>query len=159
MPPGSVVVRVSHCAVHWVDCLMMAGQYQQAPPLPYTPGEEYSVPSTVMRSTSTGMEYSGTVVALTPGDPSTTDPDPLAPGDEVLISGLYAGPRSYGEYQKYGGFATFSVAPRAAVTRVPAQLTMAQAATLNGAYETAYHALVRRISSPTCSSKKHSSYF
>ena len=96
-----------------------------------------------MRSTSTGMEYSGTVVALTPGDSSTTDPDPLAPGDEVLISGLYAGPRSYGEYQKYGGFATFSVAPRAAVTRVPAQLTMAQAATLNGAYETAYHALVR----------------
>ena len=89
------------------------------------------------------MEYSGTVVALTPGDSSTSDPDPLAPGDEVLISGLYAGPRSYGEYQKYGGFATFSVAPRAAVTRVPAQLTMAQAATLNGAYETAYHALVR----------------
>ena len=159
MPPGSVVVRVSHCAVHWLDCLMMAGQYQQAPPLPYTPGEEYSVPSIVTRSTSTGMEYSGTVVALTPGDSSTTDIDPLAPGDEVLISGLYAGPRSYGEYQKYGGFATFSVAPRAAVTRVPAQLTMAQAATLNGAYETAYHALVRRISSPTCSSKKHSYYF
>ena len=45
MPPGSVVVRVSHCAVHWVDCLMMAGQYQQAPPLPYTPGEGYSVHS------------------------------------------------------------------------------------------------------------------
>ena len=102
------------------------------------------------------MEYSGTVVALTPGDSSTTDPDPLAPGGEVLISGLYAGPRSYGEYQKYGGFATFSVAPRAAVTRVPAQLTMAQAATLNGAYETAYHALVRRISSSTCCPKKHS---
>ena len=111
----------------------------------------------VVKSTSTGMEYSGTVVALTPGDSTgTTDPDPLAPGDEVLISGLYAGPRSYGEYQKYGGFATFSVAPRAAVTRVPAQLTMAQAATLNGAYETAYHALVRRISSSTCCSKKHS---
>ena len=57
MPPGSVVVRVSHCAVHWVDCLMMAGQYQQAPPLPYTPGEEYSVPSTVTRSTSHTGEF------------------------------------------------------------------------------------------------------
>ena len=34
--------QVGSVAVHWVDLLMMAGQYQHAPPLPYTPGMEYS---------------------------------------------------------------------------------------------------------------------
>ena len=54
----------------------------------------------------------------------------------MYISGLYAGPRSYGPYQKYGGFASYTVAPSIAVERIPAGLTMAEAATLNGAYET-----------------------
>ena len=35
-----------------------------------------------------------------------------------------------------------TVAPSIALRHVPAKLTSAQAATLNGAYETAYHALV-----------------
>ena len=67
LPEESVVVSVSHCAVHWVDCLMVAGQYQQAPPLPYTPG----------------MEYSGTVEAVTGSGTG------VEPGDQVYISGLY----------------------------------------------------------------------
>ena len=118
LPEESVVVAVSHCAVHWVDCLMVAGQYQQAPPLPYTPG----------------MEYTGSVL-----HPGTSG---LQPGDEVAIDGLLSGPRSYGAFQAYGGFATYSVAPSAAVRKIPANLTSAEAATLSGAYETAYHALV-----------------
>merc|ERR1711962_1953011 len=75
LPEESVIVAVSHCAVHWVDCLMVAGQYQQAPPLPYTPG----------------MEYSGTV--LNPGRSN------LQIGDKVMVDGLLSGPRSYGSFQ------------------------------------------------------------
>jgi len=121
LPKEAVVVKVSHCAVHWVDCLMMAGQYQQAPPLPYTPG----------------MEYSGTVVELA-GD----SPD-LAVGDAVYVADMInAGPRSYGKYQQYGGMATYTVAPQVAIRKVPGNLSSAEVATLSGAYETAYHALV-----------------
>ena len=65
VPRDGVVVRVSHCAVHWVDLLMMAGQYQQAPPLPYTPG----------------MEYSGVVAAAPPSSPHQ-------PGDQVPAGGV-----------------------------------------------------------------------
>jgi len=119
LPDDAVVIRVSHCAVHWVDLLMMAGQYQQAPPLPYTPG----------------MEYSGTVVSAPAGSG-------LEEGSAIYISGMEAGPRSYGEYQRWGGMASFSVAPVKAISSLPEPLDMAQAATLNGAYETAYHALV-----------------
>jgi len=119
-PEDSVVVAVSHCAVHWVDCLMMAGQYQQAPPLPYTPG----------------MEYSGTVV-------SSSGNSGVSPGDRVCVADMInAGPRSYGAYQKNGGFATYSVAPAIAIRKVSEKLSMAEVATLHGAYETAYHALV-----------------
>ena len=119
LPEDAVVVSVSHCAVHWVDCLMVAGQYQQAPPLPYTPG----------------MEYTGSV--LIPGNSN------LSVGDEVLVADMInAGPRSYGAYQAYGGFATYSVAPAIAVRKIPENLSSAETATLSGAYETAYHALV-----------------
>ena len=119
LPEEAVVVCVSHCAVHWVDCLMVAGQYQQAPPLPYTPG----------------MEYTGSV--LIPGNSN------LSVGDEVLVADMInAGPRSYGAYQAYGGFATYSVAPAIAVRKIPENLSSAETATLSGAYETAYHALV-----------------
>merc|ERR1711971_1396746 len=65
LPEDAVVIRVSHCAVHWVDLLMMAGQYQQAPPLPYTPG----------------MEYSGTVVSAPAGSG-------LEEGSAIYISGI-----------------------------------------------------------------------
>lgn len=120
LPEDAVVVRVVNCAVHWVDVLMMAGQYQQAPPLPYTPG----------------MEYSGTVVSAPAGSGLET-------GQAVYVADMvHAGPRSYGQYQKFGGMASYTAAPVRAVSRVPEGLSMAQAATLNGAYETAYHALV-----------------
>merc|ERR1719419_911278 len=120
-PENSVVVAVSHCAVHWVDCLMMAGQYQQAPPLPYTPG----------------MEYSGTIEEV------AGDCKEFSVGDAVYVADMInAGPRSYGQYQHYGGMATYTVAPQMAVRKIPSKLSFSEVATLNGAYETAYHALV-----------------
>ena len=39
---GDVVVAVRSSAVHWVDNLMLSGQYQHQPELPYTPGMEYA---------------------------------------------------------------------------------------------------------------------
>jgi len=121
LPKEAVIVKVSHCAVHWVDCLMMAGQYQQAPPLPYTPG----------------MEYSGTVEEV------AGDCKDFAVGDAVFVADMInAGPRSYGQYQQYGGFATYTVAPQIAIRKIPGKLSFGEVATLCGAYETAYHALI-----------------
>jgi len=121
LPKEAVIVKVSHCAVHWVDCLMMAGQYQQAPPLPYTPG----------------MEYSGTVEEV------AGDCKDFAVGDAVFVADMInAGPRSYGQYQQYGGFATYTVAPQIAIRKIPGNLSFGEVATLCGAYETAYHALI-----------------
>jgi len=121
LPKEAVIVKVSHCAVHWVDCLMMAGQYQQAPPLPYTPG----------------MEYSGTIEEV------AGDCKEFSVGDAVYVADMInAGPRSYGQYQHYGGMATYTVAPQIAVRKIPSKLSFSEVATLNGAYETAYHALV-----------------
>ena len=81
----------------------------------------------------------------------------LDEGIAVYISGMEAGPRSYGgqkiwqtvenffrklrrhtmvilagEYQRWGGMASYSVAPVRAVSAIPEPLDMAQAATLNG---------------------------
>jgi len=121
LPKEAVIVKVSHCAVHWVDCLMMAGQYQQAPPLPYTPG----------------MEYSGTIEEV------AEECKEFSVGDAVYVADMInAGPRSYGQYQHYGGMATYTVAPQIAVRKIPSKLSFSEVATLNGAYETAYHALV-----------------
>ena len=116
----AVVIKVHCAAVHWVDLLMMAGQYQHAPPPPYSPG----------------MEYSGVVAWAGPKAES------VKIGEKVYVDIFSAGPRSYGDYQKYGGFATYAAAPAAAVHRVPPKLTMAEAASFCGAYETAHHGLV-----------------
>jgi NADPH2:quinone reductase len=68
----------------------------------------------------------------------------LALGDPVLVDALFAGPRSLGNYQAYGGFATYAVAPKGAVLKVPPCLSMDQACCLLGNYETAFHGLVAR---------------
>ena len=63
-------------------------------------------------------------------------------GDAVLVDGLLAGPRSVGAYQKYGGFASYAVAPSEAVHPLPPQFSFDQGCNLLGNYETAYHCLV-----------------
>ena len=57
---------------------------------------------------------------------------------------VLTGPRSIGAYQGYGGFATYAVAPEAALIPLPACLSFDQGANLLGNYETAYHCLVAR---------------
>lgn len=121
---GEVLVQVKSSAVGWVDMLMTSGQYQHMPSPPYTPG----------------MEYSGIAAAVGAG----VDPSRCRTGDRILVDFMTAGPRSYGDYQRSGGFASYAVVPQEAVHRIPARLSFEQAANLLGAYETAYHCLITR---------------
>lgn len=117
-----VIVKIASAQVGWVDLLMTSGQYQHLPKPPYCPG----------------LEYAGEVAWV--GSLVTK----VRPGDRVLVDGFLAGPRSLGEYQAYGGFATYGVAPEQAVLPIPGALSFDQACNLLGNYETAYHCLVTR---------------
>jgi NADPH2:quinone reductase len=119
-----VLIAVKSASVGWVDLLMASGQYQHMPSPPYCPG----------------LEYSG-VVEWTGADVDTSK---VAVGDRVFVDGFLAGPRSYGDYQAYGGFATYAVAPMQAVLQMPAGFDFDQACNLLGSYETAYHCLIAR---------------
>ena len=121
--PSDVIVAVRSASVGWVDLLMTSGQYQHLPRPPYTPG----------------LEYAG-VVAWTGAAAAKT----LSVGDEVLVDGFLAGPRSLGAYRAWGGFASWAVAPVEALHRIPGGLSFDQACNLLGNYETAYHCLVTR---------------
>lgn len=121
--PREVIVAVKSAAVGWVDLLMTSGQYQHMPKPPYTPG----------------LESAGVVAWV--GDEAAAE---FSVGDEVIVDGLLAGPRSLGAYQAWGGFASWIVAPTEALRRVPKGLSLDQAAALLGSYETAYHCLVTR---------------
>lgn len=122
LAPHDVVVAVKSAAVGWVDLLMTSGQYQHLPKPPYTPG----------------LEYAGEVAWAGP------EVKHVAEGDAVMVDGFVAGPRSLGEYQGSGGFATWAVVPGLAVKRIPGGLSFDQAASLLGSYETAIHCLVTR---------------
>ncbi|MGJ8669525.1 MAG: NADPH:quinone oxidoreductase family protein [Oceanococcus sp.] len=117
-----VIIAVKSSAVGWVDLLMTSGQYQHQPPLPYTPG----------------LEYSGQIVWTG----SAVDPGQAKVGDRVLVDGFVAGPRSPGDYQQYGGFASYAVAPVEALRAIPDGFSYDQACNLLGSYETAYHCLI-----------------
>ena len=118
-----VVIAVKSASVGWVDLIMTSGQYQHVPKPPYTPG----------------LEYAG-IVAWTGPEVG----DALSVGDAVLVDGFHAGPRSLGAYQRYGGFASYAVAPVEAVRPIPGGLSFDQACNLLGNYETAYHCLITR---------------
>jgi NADPH2:quinone reductase len=101
---------------------MTSGQYQHALAPPYTPGIEYA------------------------GEVAWVGPEARGPkvGDAVLVDPFLAGPRSLGDYQRWGGFASFAVAPAAAVRKIPGTLNFGAACNLLGNYETAWHCLVAR---------------
>ena len=122
LAPHDVVIAIRSASVGWVDLLMTSGQYQHPPQPPYTPG----------------LEYAGEVAWI------GAEVHSIAVGDRVLVDGFTSGPRSHGAYQRHGGFATYAVAPAAAVHRIPGALTFDQACNLLGNYETAYHCLVTR---------------
>ena len=116
-----VIIAIASASVGWVDLLMTSGQYQHAARPPYSPG----------------LEYAGTVAWA--GRDSA-----IAVGERVLVDPFLAGPRSLGAYQAYGGFATYAVAPIAAVHPIPGELSFDEACNLLGNYETAYHCLITR---------------
>lgn len=115
-----VIVQVKSASLGWVDLLMTSGQYQHMPPLPYSPG----------------LEYSGEVIWI--GSAVTQHKI----GDSVLVDGFQAGPRSPGNYQQYGGFASYAVAPEQALLAIPEGFSFDQACNLLGSYETAYYCLL-----------------
>ncbi len=119
---SDVLIEVKSSALGWVDLIMTSGQYQHQPPLPYTPG----------------LEYSGLV--LSKG--SAISDKRLRIGDEVMVDGFVSGPRSPGKYQIYGGFASYAIAPIKAIIAKPTELDFDQACNLLGSYETAYYCLV-----------------
>jgi NADPH:quinone reductase len=51
--PGRVLVEVHGCAVSFPDVLMMQGEYQHQPPLPFAPGAELSG---IVRGVGEGVE-------------------------------------------------------------------------------------------------------
>ena len=122
LAPGDVLVAVKSAAVGWVDLLMSSGQYQHVPKPPYTPG----------------LEYAGEVAGV------GAEVRHVGEGDAVLVDGFVAGPRSVGDYQASGGFASWAVVPGDAIKRIPGGLSFDQAASLLGSYETAIHCLVAR---------------
>lgn len=122
LAPTDVLLRVKSCAVGWVDLIMSSGQYQHMAKPPYTPG----------------LEFAGDVVWV------GSEVRRVSVGDAVLADGLLTGPRSHGDHQKYGGFASYAVVPEAAAIPMPEGLDHDQAVNLLGNYETAYHALIHR---------------
>jgi NADPH2:quinone reductase len=117
-----IVIAVKSANVGWVDLLMMSGQYQHVPDPPYTPG----------------LEFAGEVVWR---GAAVHD---VALGAAVIADGLRTGPRSLGGHRRWGGFASYAVAPASAAIPLPAGFSFDEGACLLGGAVTAYHALVHR---------------
>ena len=117
-----VVIAVKSANVGWVDVLMTSGQYQHVPDPPYTPG----------------LEFAGEIVWR------GNDVTKVEIGAKVIADGLHTGPRSLGAHRRWGGFASWAVAPARAVIALPAGFSFDEGACLLGGAETAYHALVHR---------------
>lgn len=119
---GDVVLAVRSANVGWVDVLMTSGQYQHVPEPPYTPG----------------LELAGEVVWC------GANVGGVHVGASVIADGLETGPRSLGAYRRWGGFASWAVAPAHALIPLPVGFSFDEGACLLGGAETAYHALVYR---------------
>jgi NADPH2:quinone reductase len=121
LKPNEVIVAVKSAAISFVDLLMLSGQYQHMVPLPCTPG----------------MEYAGVVTAA--GKDAR-----FKVGDTVLSDIMLTGPRSKGDYQANGGWASFAVAPDHALHAIPKGFSFDQACNFLYGYETAYYAFMNR---------------
>ena len=117
-----VVVGVRASSVAFVDLLMMTGQYQHMAAPPYTPG----------------IEYSGVVLWV------GADVRRVQVGDHVVGDYMKVGPRSKGDYQDYGGWASYCVAPETGLLPAPDGFDFSESCVFFTSYETAYFALVKR---------------
>lgn len=124
LKPTDVIVCVKSASVAFIDMLMLSGQYQHVPPLPFIPG----------------MEYAGEVVWCGEG----VDPARLVVGDSVMSDFMVVGPRSLGEYNQHGGWASYAVSSAQGLHRIPKGFSHDNACNLILNYETAYYALVMR---------------
>ena len=121
LAPTEAIVAIHAASVGWVDLLMTSGQYQHMAEPPYTPG----------------LEFSGEIAWA---GANVTHPV----GTRVLVDPFHVGPRTSGDYRRWGGFASWAVAPNDALLPLPDALTHDHAVGLLGNYETAYHCLVVR---------------
>jgi NADPH2:quinone reductase len=63
--PGQVLLRVRACALNFPDALMVRGQYQDRPPLPFTPGIEVCGDVVALGPDASGRQLGERVVGLT----------------------------------------------------------------------------------------------
>jgi len=122
LKPTDVIVATKSAAVSFVDFIMMTGQYQHMASPPYVPG----------------LEFSGDVIW------AGSEVKQFSVGDCVLSDFMTVGPRSKGNYQSSGGWASHVVAPEHGLRRLPDYLTYDQGASFLANFETAYFALVKR---------------
>ncbi|PZQ52278.1 MAG: zinc-binding dehydrogenase [Rhodovulum sulfidophilum] len=70
--PGEVLLRIRACGVNFADTLMLAGKYQEKPPLPLTPGLEVAG-EVVARGSGISAPALGARVAALPGSGGFAD--------------------------------------------------------------------------------------
>ncbi|HET9657312.1 MAG TPA: NADPH:quinone oxidoreductase family protein [Kineosporiaceae bacterium] len=117
--PGEVLVEVRAAALNFPDVLLCRGQYQERPPLPFTPG----------------IELCGVVRAAGDGVGS-------AAGDGTAVA---VGQRVIGPVVlPYGALARYALCRASDLHPAPPELDDACAAALHIAYQTAWFALHRR---------------
>jgi len=117
---GDIVIAVEACEVVWTDTVMASGQYQHQPKLPYIPG------FLVM-----GLVAWASPAAIARG---------VHEGQRVLSGG--GGPRSLGPYQRWGGCASYAVAPSASLRPVPPHWSASEVASFGYGYDTVHYCLV-----------------
>lgn len=113
--PGEVRVRIRAAGVNPYDTYMRSGGYAVKPPLPYTPGADAAGEVDEVGSGVTG----------------------LAVGDRVYIGGTVTA-------DAYGAYAAMALCRPDQVHPMPSHLDFAQAAGINVAWVTAWHALFVR---------------
>lgn len=67
MRPGAVRVAVHAAGINFADLLLVSGQYQEKPPLPFTPGSEAAGVVTEVGDGVTGLKIGDRVLALSGG--------------------------------------------------------------------------------------------
>eukprot|EP00656_Telonema_subtile_P055773 TRINITY_DN8732_c0_g1_i1.p1 TRINITY_DN8732_c0_g1~~TRINITY_DN8732_c0_g1_i1.p1 ORF type:complete len:287 (-),score=64.90 TRINITY_DN8732_c0_g1_i1:135-995(-) len=119
---GDIVVAVKATEVVWTDTVMATGQYQHQAQTPYSPG----------------MTYAGTVAWCSPAAAASG----IRLDQRVAVAGD-TGPRSLDlRYQRWGGCASYAVAPCSAVRAVPEDWSFEQASCFAYGYDTAHYVLV-----------------